>query len=152
MSLVRQAIGSLALCAAFTPCTASAQATAEEALETARRAYRVTEPRRVACPQGEPGVIVVCQQRIDPDNLRVPSETDRAVAAGQAVDDGVPRAPDLYGGMAGGVTVMRGCFVPPCPPPAAIMIDLEAIPEPLTPEQARAVRRAEPTPEPGPDP
>ncbi len=146
MKCARQAIGLLALVHAIAPRPAAAQVTAEEALETARRAYTALEPRRNECPQAEPGVIVVCRERIDPDRLRVPSATDRATAAGQAMDDGVPRAPDLYGGMTGGVVVARGCYFPPCPPPAAIMIDLAAIPEPLTAEEARAVSRAEPAP------
>jgi hypothetical protein len=27
------------------------------------------------------------------------------------------------------MVVARGCFIPPCPPPKALMIDLKAIPE-----------------------
>lgn len=44
-----------------------------------------------------------------------------------------PKTPDvdgtgLPGGMAPLVTI-RGCFIPPCPPPPALIIDVEALPD-----------------------
>ena len=38
-------------------------------------------------------------------------------------------APDLFGIPNHGVVVARGCFIGPCPPPKALIIDIEALPE-----------------------
>ncbi len=113
--------------------------TAEQMIEVAREAYRPPGLRRKCPPPERPGEIVVCAP--DPDEYRVSSPTDDAIAAGEPVADGVPRAPDVFG-------------LPPCntqtvcmkvgrAPPPIYIIDLEAIPEPLTPEQAAKVFRAE---------
>ncbi len=125
---------------------AAAQITAEEALANAQASYSAV-PREEACPQADPGTIVVCRRKVDPDSLRVRSENGRA-GDGRADRGDVPDAPYVYGGFMGGITVARGCFVPPCPRPAAVLIDLAAIPEALTPEQAAAVRRADPPAQP----
>jgi hypothetical protein len=111
--------------------------TAEEMIEAAREAYRPRGLRR-RCPVGAPGEIVVCPS--DPDEHRVPSSLDEATAAGRAMFDGVPRAPDVFG--------LPSCEIVHCvsvgsPPPPLYLIDLKAIPEPLTPEEARQVLRAE---------
>lgn len=137
----------LAVLSTVSPAPARAQAegeaapppTAEEMIEVTRETYRPRGLRR-RCPAPKPGEIVVCAP--DPDEQRVPSSTDDAIAAGEAVADGVPRAPDLFGISRGGV-VATGCFIPPCPPPYPPMIDLSKIPEPLTPEEAALVFRAE---------
>lgn len=44
---------------------------------------------------------------------------------------GDPQAPDVAGGgiFKGPATVSGQCFIPPCPPEAAILIDVEALPE-----------------------
>ena len=42
---------------------------------------------------------------------------------------GDPRTPDVFGIPNHGVVVARGCFIGPCPPPKALMIDIEALPE-----------------------
>lgn len=117
---------------------APALLTAEQALERASTLYAVRVPRADPCPPQKAGEIVVCRRLEDPDSLRVPSPTDDAIANGQAIGDGVPRAPDLFGIQGGGVKVAGGCFFPPCPPPTAIMIDLKAIPEPPAGSDAAA--------------
>lgn len=122
----------------------AAAPSAEEMIEIAREAYRPPGLRR-RCPPPLPGEIVVCAP--DSDDQRVSSPTDDAIAAGEAVADGVPRAPDVFG-IPRGTPVATGCFVPPCPPPMPPLIDVSAIPEPLTPEQARHVYRAEDPPNP----
>jgi hypothetical protein len=93
-------------------------------------------------------VIVVCRQREDPDKHRLPSPTERARAAGEMPPDAIPRAPDLWGGMQGGVTVATGCIIPPCPRSMPPLIDFSKLPEPLTPEEAALVFRAEDAPSP----
>jgi hypothetical protein len=69
--------------------------------------------------------IVVCAPR-DPDKDRYPGrETLESV---RSTKDGLPRAPDLAPHYPG-VVVARGCFIPPCPPPPMIFIDVKALPE-----------------------
>ncbi|KRA81449.1 hypothetical protein [Altererythrobacter sp. Root672] len=119
--------------------------TAEEMIEAAREAYRPPGLMR-RCPVGEPGEIVVCAT--DPDAYRVESSTDQAIRTGEPVADRVPRAPDVFG-------------IPPCKsqtvcikggwvPPQVHLIDLSAIPVPLTEEEAAMVFRAEDGPPPEP--
>lgn len=122
--------------------------TTEQMLETARLRYAVRSPRADPCPPEQAGVIVVCRRLEDPESQRVPGTIDQAIAAGAAVNDGLPRAPDLMGIPDGGVSVGGGCFVPPCPPPAAIMIDLKALPEP-PPGSDAASYGYQPPPAPG---
>ena len=43
-----------------------------------------------------------------------------------------------------GVVVARGCFIPPCPPPLAILIDVEALPEAPAESDADRVARGLP--------
>lgn len=107
--------------------------TAEQALANASTVYAVRVPRADPCPPQKAGEIVVCRRLEDPDSLRVPSPTEEAIANGQAVGDGVPRAPDLFGIPSTGVSVGFGSV-----PPPALMIDLKAIPEPPAGSDAAA--------------
>ncbi|MGC1271292.1 MAG: hypothetical protein WA842_11945 [Croceibacterium sp.] len=107
--------------------------TAEQALERASALYAVRVPRADPCPPQKAGEIVVCRRLEDPESLRVPSPTDDAIANGQAVGDGVPRAPDLFGIPGNGVSIGFGSV-----PPPALMIDLKAIPEPPAGSDAAA--------------
>lgn len=113
------------------PSTASAPApvTAEQALETAREVYGPPDPRkRAECPPQRPGgEIVVCAQLEDPEQFRVQSSGDLD-PEGAGARGGGPRAPDV-GTVYPGVVVATGCFIPPCPPPMPVLIDLKAIPE-----------------------
>jgi hypothetical protein len=117
---------------------------AEEYIDTAREAYSVDEPEPDPCPQSTTAEIVVCRQLDRVPDQRLPSPTDRANAAGEMPPDPVPRAPDVFG-------------IPPCSsyqacikigraPPPIYIIDLSKIPEPLTPEEAAHVFRAEDPP------
>lgn len=76
------------------------------------------------------GEIVVCRRRRDQSNERYSSseEAERRYAA-ETMDKDSPRAPDVFGITNQGVTVARGCFIGPCPPPPAYIIDVEALPE-----------------------
>jgi hypothetical protein len=120
-----------------------ASPTTEQMIEVAREAYRPPGLRK-RCPQPTSAdEIVVCAP--DSREFRVSSPTDDAIAADQPVPDGLPRAPDVFG-------------LPPCKayafcakigrtPEPPLLIDLEALPEALTPEEAALVFRAEDQPD-----
>ena len=85
---------------------------------------------------------MVCEP--DTEEFRVESPTDEAIRNGEPMPDGIPRAPDVFG-------------LPPCSsyafcsrvgrtPEPRLLIDLEALPHPLTPEEAAHVFRAEDLP------
>jgi hypothetical protein len=118
--------------------------TAEQFIETAREVYSVKKPEPEPCPEATAAEIVVCRQSYDGADQRLPSPTDRANAAGERPPDPIPQAPDVFG-------------LPPCKsymfcgrvgraPPPIYIIDLSKIPEPLTPEEAALVFRAEDLP------
>jgi hypothetical protein len=122
---------------------AEAPPTAERMIEVAREAYRPPGLRRRGCPPPErPGDIVVCAP--DHEDHRISSPTQDAIAQGTAVPDGLPRAPDVFGLP----PCNGGCISIGSPPPPLYLIDLTAIPEPLPPEEARQILRADPEPAP----
>ena len=75
------------------------------------------------------GEIIVCRQRSGDENRLYDRETAARRHAERTKHANDPQAPDMFGIPNHGIVVARGCFIPPCPPPAAILIDLEAIPE-----------------------
>lgn len=97
-------------------------ATPEQIAEGLRQAL-TPAGERALCKSTTGNEIVVCAE--DPAKFRVPSSTDE----GRNTNDGLPRAPDLFGIPGGGVVVARGCFFPPCPRAMPPLIDLKAIPE-----------------------
>ena len=107
----------------------AAPVTAEQAIATAKDVYGPPDTRaRAACPPPKPGgEIVVCGQAEDQSQYRVKSSGDLD-PTGVGARDGVPHAPDV-GTVYPGVVVATGCFIPPCPPPMPVLIDLKAIPE-----------------------
>jgi len=139
----------MVLIGSATPATAqSAQAaeeprTAEEFIETARAAYSVID-RREPCATPVGNEIVVCRQRIDPESQRLPSPTERANALGERPPDPIPDAPYVLGLPECGIEVV--CHRIGSAPTPIYIIDLEAIPEPLSPEEAALVIRAEEAP------
>lgn len=132
-------IGASAPVAAQSASDTAEPRTAEEFLETARETYSVAEARYERCPAPSPNEIVVCRERLDPATQRLASPTDRAYAAGVAPPDAIPRAPNVDGP---GIFKGKGITMGTDPEPIHI-IDLSALPEPLTPEEAALVRRAE---------
>ncbi|MXO75193.1 hypothetical protein GRI40_08185 [Altererythrobacter aerius] len=102
---------------------------AEQAMERAREVYGPPDTRaRPECPPPKPGdEIVVCGQTEDMSKYRVQSSGDLD-PAGAGATDTIPRAPEV-GTAYPGVVVASGCFIPPCPPPMPVLIDLKAIPE-----------------------
>ena len=124
---------------------ASAQ-TAEEIIETARKVYTVAEPEPDPCPTSPGDEIVVCGRLDQPDDQRLASPTERAYESGEMPSDPVPRAPYVLGLPQCGVEVT--CHRVGRAPPPIYIIDLSKIPEPLTPEEAAHVFRAEDLPTP----
>jgi hypothetical protein len=111
----------------------TAGVTAEQAVEAAQAAYGPPDPRaKPACAAPEPGgEIVVCGEVEDPEKYRVRSSGDLDPTGKGA--GGPPRAPDLFNlpqpPMIGVGVSAKGCFIPPCPAPMPVLIDLKAIPE-----------------------
>jgi len=108
---------------------APAAITAEQALAAAREVYGPPDVRpRAECPPPKPGgEIVVCGQAEDQSKYRLRSSGDLD-PTGTGARGGVPRAPDV-GTVYPGVVAARGCFIPPCPPPMPVLIDLKALPD-----------------------
>lgn len=120
--------------------------TAEQFLETARKVYTVDEPEPDPCPAATTDEIVVCRQFEDMPDQRLPSPTERAYAAGDRPPDPIPAAPYVLGLPECGVEVV--CHRVGRAPPPIYIIDLSKIPEPLTPDEAAQVFRAEDPPNP----
>lgn len=115
--------------------------TAEQMIEVAREEWRTVHPR--GCPVAKPGEIVVCKE--DDEKFEVESSVDEAIREGRPVPDGLPRAPYVMGLPECGVEVT--CHRMGRTPEPVLMIDLAAIPHPLTPEEAALVFRAEDMPQ-----
>lgn len=115
--------------------------TAEEMIEVAREEWRTVEPK--GCPEAKPGEIVVCKP--GDEEFRAESSIDEAIREGNAVPDGIPRAPYVSGLPECGVEVT--CHRMGRKPEPVLMIDLAALPHPLTPEEAALVFRAEDPPQ-----
>lgn len=88
-----------------------------------------TEEQEAAIISGE---IIVCRRKVDQSQYRYSDDDeaeDRYAKETMNVND--PRTPDVAGPgiFRGPATVSGLCFIPPCPKPPALIIDLEAIPE-----------------------
>ncbi len=76
------------------------------------------------------GEIIVCARRRDDSQYRTTSDSRKRYAEETAfIND--PQAPDVAGAgiFRGPATVGGMCFIPPCPPPKAIIIDVAALPQ-----------------------
>ena len=91
----------------------------------AQKATTDLTDKRCALGNADATEIVVCAPR-DRDKDRYPAREQ--LDSVKSTYDGLPRAPDLRPVYPGPV-VARGCFIPPCPPPAMIFIDVKALPE-----------------------
>lgn len=106
--------------------------TAEQVAGNAQKAYGPPPPQPACGPQtGDE--IVVCAREQDNSQFRVKSSSEIDPESEQAIDDGLPRAPDVAGPgiFTGPATVGRLCIpgLQKCPPPPALIIDLSALPE-----------------------
>ncbi len=130
----RRCTGGLALllAIAIAPC-AQGQDVSEEDRAVARglmsRSGRLAPPLRPRCEAPKGNDIVVCAQ--DQEQFRARSSSDEDPGSDQALNDGRLTPPDVAGrGIFRGKPTMAGkCLIPPCPPPAAYMIDLSTIPQ-----------------------
>ncbi|HEY6814773.1 MAG TPA: hypothetical protein VI168_04460 [Croceibacterium sp.] len=111
--------------------------TAEQMIEVAREVWRSPDLR--PCPQSTPDEIVVCAP--DSEEFRVESSMDEAIRKGEAPPDPNPRAPYVLGLPECGVEVQ--CYRVGRTPTRPLIIDLAALPHPLTREEAAHVYRAE---------
>ena len=88
-------------------------------------------------PSDDPDRIVVCAA--DPMRYRIDSSLDEATAKGEAARDGMPRAPELAPSCR---TTGGACMRVGATPYRPLLIDLDAIPQPLPVEVAEKVRYA----------
>lgn len=105
--------------------------TSDQVIENAQKAYGPPPPEPACAPQtGDE--IVVCAREQDNSLFRVKSSAELDPESDQALDDGLPRAPDVAGpGIFTGPATIGGLCIPglqKCPPPPALMIDLAALP------------------------
>jgi len=113
------------------PCSGSAQNAASESdrrlqdIVAAQKAQTDLRDKRCILGNATADEIVVCAPA-DPEADRYPGR--ESLESVQSTNDGLPRAPDLAPKYPG-VVVARGCFIPPCPPPPMIFIDVKALPE-----------------------
>ena len=75
------------------------------------------------------GEIIVCRRRSDLDEYGYDKERAERRYARETMNRGNPSAPDVFGIPDHGVVAARGCFIPPCPPPPAYIIDFESLPD-----------------------
>jgi hypothetical protein len=113
------------------PCPAFAQNAASESdrriedVVAAQKAQTDLRDKRCILGSATADEIVVCAPA-DPEADRYPGR--EGLESVQSTDDGLPRAPDLAPKYPG-VVVARGCFIPPCPPPPMVFIDVKALPQ-----------------------
>jgi hypothetical protein len=100
--------------------------TPEQIVDAARGRLRPVE-MRTRCPPAAHGEIVVCGEV--QHSTGVPSSLDDAIAAGQAVPDGKPHAPNVFGIKPCQPSLLSVCLNGRTPLPRVPLIDLKAIPE-----------------------
>ena len=145
MSRLPPALTGLLLCCLTLPAAARAQNVQSELdrkvaerLATQKATTDLAD-KRCALGNADATEIVVCAPRQLHENRYPGREQLDSV---KSTYDGVPRAPDLRPVYPGPV-VARGCFIPPCPPPAMIFIDVKALPEAPTGSDADLIARGE---------
>lgn len=99
-------------------------------------------PRECRPAARVPGEITVCAdpRRNERERLPLPEERDEA----RSTSGGVPSTPDVngLGRLPGGVTI-KGCFIPPCPPPPMYFFDIRSLPEAPAGSDADRIARGE---------
>jgi hypothetical protein len=117
--------------------------TAEEMIEVAREVWGSPGMRR-RCPAPRADEIVVCAT--NPDELRVESPTDEAIRKGERPPGRQPNAAHLFDPPPCVPSLLTLCSKVGRTPPRPAAVDLTGLPEPLTPEEAALVFRAEDLP------
>ena len=142
---LRRNLSGLLLCCLVLPGAARAQ-NAESELDRrvaerigAQQATTDLTDKRCALGNADATEIVVCAPRELHENRYPGREQLDSV---KSTYDGLPRAPDLRPVYPGPV-VARGGFIPPCPPPKMIFIDVKALPEAPTGSDADLIGKGE---------
>ena len=104
---------------------------AEQVAADAEAAYGPPPPEPKCAPQEGDEIVVCAEEEQDQSQFRVKSSSELDPESEEALDDGLPRAPDLSGpGIFKGKPTVSGlCFVPPCPSDPAYIIDFSELPE-----------------------
>ncbi len=106
---------------------------ADRAIDRAKQYYGPPPPRTQCNEEGSEEEIVVCAEEAQDDaEFRVQSTSDLDPESREALDDGLPRAPDVAGA---GIFQGKGISLGGTPDPA-YMFDLSELPE--TPEGSDA--------------
>ncbi len=107
--------------------------TAQIVIENAQRVYGPPPEKEPECAAQQGDEIVVCAQEQEQSQFRVPSTSQSDPLSPEALNDGLPRAPDVSGpGIFHGPATIGGLCVPglqKCPPPPAIIVDFTQLPE-----------------------
>ena len=114
--------------------------TAEQMIEVARRLYGSPDLRE-PCAQPKPGEIVVCHT--EPEQPRLESPTEEALRKGERPPGMQPNAAHLFDPPPCVPSLLTFCGKFGGTPRAPVIVDLTTLPEPLTPEEAALVFRAE---------
>lgn len=100
--------------------------TAEEALAQAEEAYGPPAPEKECAPQKGDEIVVCAEEEQDQSQFRVKSSAELDPTSEEAIDDGLPRAPDVAGP---GIFKGPATFSFGAPPPPALIIDVTALPQ-----------------------
>lgn len=98
----------------------------------------LTSPRESRCDDTGEGGITVCGKKVDPTRNRLPLPEGQD--SPRALNDGVPRAPDVMGNRIKGHSISLGCSLSACPP--AMMPDIDFRLMPAAPDGSDADRIA----------
>jgi hypothetical protein len=116
--------------------------TAEDFIATARIIYGPPPELEDCSEESDGDEIVVCREKQDQTRFRVDSTADLDPESRQALDDGLPRAPNVDGpGIFQGKGIASGCWFGGCPPEPAIIIDFDELPEPPPGSDADLIAR-----------
>ena len=109
------------------------QASPPERIDLLAAAREANEPLEDCSEEQEAallsGEIIVCRLRGDLAKYGYDKERAESRYAAATMNQGNPAAPEMFGIPDHGIVVARGCFIPPCPPPPAYIIDFDSLPE-----------------------
>lgn len=109
-------------------------------IEQSREFYGVAQPRRRCGPAAD-GEIVVCADHGEDQRVPSTAESDpHSREARRALDNGIPRAPQMDRGSCKGEP---GCVTGGWVPPPVYYIDVAAIPEPAEGSDADRIAKGE---------
>ncbi|MFV0644468.1 MAG: hypothetical protein ACK5NN_08210, partial [Sphingomonadaceae bacterium] len=108
-------------------------------------------PPEKKCEPQKGDEIVVCGQEQDSSQFRVKPTSETDPASKQALDDGLPRAPNVDGPyiFQGPATISGLCGIGlnKCPPPPVIFVDVSALPQAPAGSDADRIAKGEISPD-----